>query len=78
MTYRITKSPVTHANVWWEADETIADGYEYVRDATPEEAELITRILKQDASGRIPALTLGDRLNALLNPPRAVAAEGER
>ena len=54
--------------LWWEEDEIIPDGHSDVRTATLREADLMARILKHDAAGRMPPAGLGDRLRALLNP----------
>lgn len=71
MTYRITKSPITSQNVWWSPGEVIADGYEYVRDATPKEAAIIDRILAFDRQGLMPPSHFGNAIREALNPVTA-------
>lgn len=71
MTYRITTSPVTGKNVWWSPGQEIAEGYKYVRDATPREAAFIDRLLAFDGRGLMPPLSLGRDIDEALNPGAA-------
>ena len=52
--------------LWWTARETISPGHTDVRPATEAEADLMRRILTADAGGRMPALSLGERLGKLM------------
>jgi hypothetical protein len=70
MTYRVATAP-SGCNLWWTEYETIPDGHNYIREATPEEAALMDQILKQDAVGRMPSLAIGDKLRKLLNPEKS-------
>jgi hypothetical protein len=50
----------------WRASEAIPLEHTDIRPATEAEADLIRRILTADAGGRMPALSLGERLGKLM------------
>lgn len=52
--------------LWWTERETIPPEHTDIRPATEAEADLMRRILSADASGRVPALSLGERLVKLM------------
>jgi hypothetical protein len=66
-TFRVALSP-RGDHLWWTDSEQIPAGHAHVRSATDAEADLMARILRHDAAGRMPPKGLGDGLRALLDP----------
>jgi hypothetical protein len=52
--------------LWWRASEAIPLEHTDIRPATEAEADLMRRILTADAGGRMPALSLGERLGKMM------------
>ena len=50
---------------WWVQRETIPPTDHSIRPATAPEAGLMRRILAHDAAGRMPPVSLGQKLGAL-------------
>lgn len=62
----VSQHPDGHRR-WWSVDEALPAGDTYIRDASPEEAALITKVIRQDRAGRMPAISLGDRIREMLS-----------
>lgn len=67
MIYRVATNR-SGRNLWWTEDETIPKGHTNIREATAEEAALMDRIVKQDATGDVSILSIGEKIRGLLNP----------
>ena len=75
MAYRISTGP--NGKRWWSPDETIPEDHTHIRPATPDETDLIDRILAQDRAGLMPATSLAEDLRALMARDDVAAAPVE-
>ena len=72
--YRVSTDPRGEP-LWWQPNDVIPDTHTAIRPATLEEAKMMDRIMAHDRARRMPPLSLGVAVAAMMRATNAAIAK---